>query len=203
MALEYQFFQMQDLGFFDIFLPFVLVFTLVFAILQKIKVLGEKSKNFNVVIALVMGMATVVPHVLWGDPTGISPRLANGYYDVVNIINNSLPQVSLVVIIILMALLIIGILGKRFELGNGSLSGWMAALAFLVVGFIFAGAAGWWDYPVWLYFLFSDMNLLALVLVILAFAIIIWFVTKEDKPNDEGAFSKIGKSFGELLKESK
>src|SRR3989344_1351569 len=46
-------------GGFDVLLPFLLVFTIVFAILEKTNILGEDKKNFNVIIALVIGALLV------------------------------------------------------------------------------------------------------------------------------------------------
>ena len=76
-----------------------------------------------------------------------------------------------------MALLIIGVLGKKFELdGEAWTSGGMVLIAFLAIGYIFGNAAGWWDSPAWLYFL-GDRETVTLIIAILIFAIIIWFIT--------------------------
>jgi hypothetical protein len=184
MALEGTFAQLEALGLFDVILPFILIFTVVFAILQKVKLFGDNSKNFNVVIALVMGLAVVFPHVL-------------GYYapqnDIVLIINHALPNVSVVIIAILMALLIIGVMGKKWSIGTNSLSGWLAIAAFAVVIYIFGSAAGWWMMPWWLDIL-NNPDIMSLVVVILVFAIIIWLVTK-----DGGEQKKSGPSIAEQM----
>lgn len=178
---------------FDVLLPFILVFTIVFAVLQKINLFGDNSKQFNVIIALVMGAAVIYPHVM-------------GYYppekDIVNIINQSLPNVSVVVVAIVMALIIIGVLGKRFEIGENALSGWIALGAFAVVLYIFGNAAHWWEAPAWMYFL-DDPDTMALIITILVFAIIIWFVTKEPKKEGTGLYERIGKDLGSMLKGGK
>ena len=81
MALEGPFYQLQELGLFDVILPFMLIFALVYAVLTKVNIFGPGTKNYNIVIALVMGLAVVFPHVL-------------GYYpenqDIVVIINHAL-----------------------------------------------------------------------------------------------------------------
>lgn len=190
------FWQLKELGLFDIILPFILVFTLVFAILQKTKILGEKSKNFNTVISLVMGASVVLPHVLMGTGTN---RLTNGLIDPVVVINNALPSVSIILIAVLMVLLIFGIWGSKVRLGNSSLSGIIALFAFLSVIYIFGGAAGWWVLPRygWLGVL-SDPNTQALVVTILVFAIIIWWITKDDTKESEKK-KGIGDFFGSIL----
>jgi len=40
----------------DLVLPFLLIFTLVFAILEKTKILGDEKKQINAIIAFVMGL---------------------------------------------------------------------------------------------------------------------------------------------------
>ena len=57
------FFQsLERWGLTDIMLPFLLVFVLVFAVLEKTAVLGADKKNFNVIVALVLALATIIPH---------------------------------------------------------------------------------------------------------------------------------------------
>lgn len=197
MALEQIFAQLQSFGVYDVLLPFVLVFTVVFAVLQKTHLFEEK--RFNVMIALVMAASTIFPHVLWGISDTTDGMLSNGLVDVVEIMNNSLPNVSVVVVAVLMALIILGVMGNRVELGNNSLSGWIAILAFGVILFIFGNAAGWWYRPGWLEFL-DNPDVMALVIVVLVFAIIIWFITKEDKQHETGMWNKVGDSFAGLLK---
>jgi hypothetical protein len=171
MAFQDTFGQLEYLGLFDVLLPFILIFTIVFAIMQKAKIFGDNAKNYNIMIALVMGLAVVFPHVL-------------GYYppekDVVLIINHALPNVGIVLVAIIMALLLLGILGGRMELGGGSLSGWIAMASFGIIVFIFGAAAEWWGLPDFLSVL-NDPDTMALVITILVFAIVIWFITKEDK----------------------
>lgn len=177
-------------GFYDFILPFILIFTVVFAIMQKVKIFGEapEARRFNVIVAMVMGLAVVIPHALGLYPPG---------QDVVQIMLESIPNVSIVIIAILMALLIIGMLGKRVEIGGNSLAGWIAIAAFALVVFIFGNAAGWWDLPFFRY-LISTPDLLALVVTILVFAIIIWFVTSE--PKNKSDDSGLGKDFSSFLK---
>jgi hypothetical protein len=167
-------------GFTDVLLPFILVFTIVFAALQKTRILGEGKKQFNVIIALVMGAAIIFPHV-----TGSYADLIG--FDPVVVINQSLPQVSIILVAIVMVLLIIGVFGNELDFAGTPLSGWIVILAFLAVLLIFGSATGWIALPDWLYFL-NDPQIQSLVVMILVFGIIIWFVTKEDKKADEKGF---------------
>ena len=61
----------EDFRVMDVLLPFLLIFTIVFAILQKTKIMGKERKNYNVVIALVVALSVVIPHVTGSYPAGI------------------------------------------------------------------------------------------------------------------------------------
>lgn len=185
-------YRLEYWGIVDVLLPFLLIFTVVFAIMQKAKPLGDdaKAKSYNIVIALVMALAVVIPHVL-----GVYPENA----DVVEIMNKALPQVSLILVAILMVLLIVGLFGGKATWG-GALSGWLAFCAFLVVVYIFGRAAGWFIYlPDWLYWL-DNPDTQAMLLVIAVFAIVIWLITKEPGEGKMGEnLDKFGKSWSELF----
>lgn len=180
-------------GLSDVILPFILVFTIVFAIMQKVKPLGsekERHKPFNVVISLVLALSVVIPHVLGYYPPGA---------DIVNIINAALPQVSIVLVAILMVLLIVGLFGGKAEWG-GALSGWIAFFAFVLIVWIFGRAAGWFYYlPNWLYWL-DNPDTQAMLIVVAIFAIIIWYITKDEKDAKEpSSVEKFRDSWGELF----
>jgi len=187
--------RLQDLGVLDVILPFILVFTIVFATLQKTKILGEDEnkkprKNFNAVIALVMGLAVVIPHVIGSYPSPDS--------DIVNIINSALPNVSAVLIAVIMLLLIIGVFGNKVDIAGSTLSGWVVIFAIVATVFIFGNAANWFrQLPDWLQFL-NNSDTQSLIVVILVFAIIIWFITKEEKKKDPKAYSGI-EDLGRIL----
>jgi len=178
--------QLEEMGVLDVILPFILVFVIVFAVLQKTKVLGTEEdgkkprKNFNAVVALVMGMAVIIPHVLGTYPAG---------GDVVDIINTSLPHVSVVLVAVLMLLLMIGVFGGDVNIAGSSLAGWAVLFSIVATVFIFGSAAEWFMLPGWLDFML-DPELQTLVVVILVFALIIWFVTHEpkEKKKDEPSF---------------
>ncbi len=166
-------------------LTFILVFTLVFAILQKTKIIGEGKKNFNVVVALVLSLLTIWPHYLGNVPPTRDP---------VHIITNSLPNVSIVIVAILGVLLLVGVFGKNLDIAGTSLAGFVAIGAFAVIIYIFGASAGWWaDFPPMLNFL-NDSDTRAVLITVLVFAIIIWFVTSD------GDDVSVGGGLGNMLK---
>ena len=164
-------------GFLDVVLPFILVFTIVFASLQKSKILGDGKKQYNVIVALVMAAGIIFPHV-----TGSYVDLIG--FDPVVVINQSLPQVSIIAVAIIMMLLIIGIFGNDIDFAGSPLSGWIVIAAFIAIVLIFGSAVGWFSLPNWLYFL-SNSEVQSLVVMILVFGIIIWFVTRDEKEKDK------------------
>lgn len=180
MVTEGALYTLERLGLTDVILPFILVFTIVFAVLQKAKIFGAESKKYNVVVALVVGLLVVIPHVTGRYPPGA---------DVVEIINEAIPAVSVLLIAVVMFLVLIGIF---FEPKAG---GWVSSivllLSILAVVWIFGKAAGWWyRMPFWL----DDPDVQALVIIILVFGIIVWFITAE--PGGRGVWDML-KDVGE------
>lgn len=188
MGFQELFWNLEAWGFVDVLLPFILVFTIVFAILEKIKILGEGKRQYNTVFALVMAAAFVFPHV-----TGTYLDLIG--FDPVLVLNQSLPQVSIIVVAIIMVLLIIGVFGNNIDFAGTPLSGWIVVIAFIAVAMIFGSALEWFYLPDWLYFL-SDPEIQSLVIMILVFGIIIWFVTKDDKEKkmEDSWMYRVGKA---------
>jgi hypothetical protein len=144
-------------------------------------------KNINVVVALILGLAVIFPHV-----TGRYPA----QYDVVNIMNQALPQVSLVVVAVIMVLLLIGLFGGESSWIGGSIAGGIALIAFIIVVYIFGAAANIWDYITWLSWL-SDPDTQSLVVVLLVFGLITWFIVKDEKKAPGEGFMK---GFGDFFR---
>lgn len=192
----------------EVILPFMLIFTLVFAVLQRTKVLGTEDgkpmKNYNVVIALVMALGTIIPHFLWGmySPTRTC-RLSNGFIDVVCTINNALPNVSLIIVAVLMFLIVIGIWGKNVDIGGTTLGGVVGIASIIAIVAIFAVAAGWVGrMPNWLGFL-RDPQTQALVVVILVFGLIVRFIVgPSDKDKEKEGKQNFFEKFADGLKGS-
>jgi hypothetical protein len=181
-------YKLQEIGVLDIIIPFILVFTIVFAVLQKTKILGTEEdmktpkKNFNAVIALAMALAVVIPHVVGMYPSESS--------DVVNIINSALPNISVILIAVIMMLLMIGVFGGEVNVAKSGMAGWAVLFAILATVFIFGSAAHWWELPNQLGFL-MDSDTQALVVVLLVFGAIIAFIMGDNKPKDPKKYSTI------------
>ena len=103
----------ESYGVVDFLLPFILVFTISYAVLGKTNMLGTNNR-FNVIIALVLGLLFVIPHVTGQYPAG---------YDPVLIMNQSLPSISLVAVAIFSVLILLGIFGGGGFVDNELLRG--------------------------------------------------------------------------------
>ncbi len=117
---------LKDFGLFDVILPFLLVFAVVFAILEKTSILGKDKKNLNSIVALVLGLLAIAAN------------------KVVTALTSALPNVVLLIVISVSFLLMIGIFLKEGELDlSEKHSGWYKAFSFVMliaVIFIFLGA---------------------------------------------------------------
>ncbi len=181
--------RLQDVGALDIILPFLLFFTILFAALQKTKVLGEKSKKFNIVVALVIALLIVIPHIVYDNRNPVDGRLGGklaGLPDVVEIVNNSLPSIAVWVVAILMLLLFIGVGWKEeAKLGTPPWLKWtFFGVGIIIVGYIFGSSAGLFQsLPVPLRFLNDPINQ-ATLLIIIVFGLIIAFIVSGDSEGE-------------------
>ncbi len=182
---------LEDIGLLEIALPFLLVFTIVFSVLEKTKILGEGKKNLNVVLSLVMALSVVFAHTSNAFPTSFDP---------VEIINRALPSVSLLVVAVLMLLVIIGVFAHDRVMLGVTMPGWIAFFSILAIVFIFGAAAGWWGDDIGSGALvdFFGEDAIAVFVMILIFAIIIGFITSGGD-SKEGALERFGFNFNELF----
>lgn len=182
---------LETIGFVDVLLPFLLIFTVIFAILEKTKILGEGKRNMNVGISFIFALMVVVPHVTGNFPAG---------YDPVAVINAALPSVSLVVVAIIALLILIGVFaGDKLVFGMSS-AGWIGLFSLVAIVFIFGSAAGWWQtgFLQWLEDLFGT-DIVAVVVMLLVFGIIIAFVTGGGSEEKVGAMGRIGSALNDLI----
>ena len=81
---------LQQLGIYEVILPFLLVFTISYGILQRVSIFG-KQKSINTILALAIGLLF----------------LQNEY--LVVSLNRFLPNVSFIILLVIMFLLLVGI----------------------------------------------------------------------------------------------
>lgn len=174
------FYYLQTAGILDILIPFVLIFTVLFAVMKNVHIFADQKQQIT--IALAITFLVLIPHI-----TGSIPA----EYDVVQIINNSLPSVVLIIFVLLSAFILLGFIkGEKVDFGDVG-TGVVALASIIIIGVIFARSAGYLqntNWPTWLYWL-DDPHLGALVIVILMFALITWFIVK---PAGSGGLKKFG-----------
>jgi hypothetical protein len=169
---------MINLGVYDVILPWLLVFTITFALLEKTKVLGMDDidgtkvtkKNLNAMVALVTGFVIVASSEL------------------VSIINTVLANVVLLLLLSVLFLLLVGSFGKDEEAELDE--DWKKALTglmFIGILIIFIHALGWLDD---LYGLFTqgiDGTIVAsIVLILVLVGGMAWIVGSNGNGNKGG-----------------
>jgi len=155
----------QAWGILDFLLPFLLVFTIVYAVLSKAKIPGEK-KAYHVIIALVLGLLFVTPHIMGTYPLG---------YDPVQVLNETLPSISLVAVAAIMLLLLMGIFGTKFASAAAPV---IALVSIGFVAYIFGASLNFWTGPYDAFSWWSE-EVTELLIVILVFGLVIWFIIRE------------------------
>ncbi len=164
---------LEQYGIVDFLVPFILVFTIAFAVLQKTKILGDK-KNFNVIVSLVLGLLFVMPHLTGKYPLG---------YDPVQVLNDALPSISLVAIASIMLLLLMGIFSTDFAKSAAPL---IAIIAIGFVAYIFGAALNLWTGPYDTFYWWTP-EITQLVIILLIFGLVVWFITKEPGSKTPGS----------------
>ena len=199
MAIDFvgAFQRLEALGLTDLILPFLLIFAIVFAVLDRARIFGEERRRVNVVVALVISLLVVIPHITGDYPPG---------GDVVEIMNTAIPNVSIVIVAVVMLLILIGVFGVNVNIAGQSLGGLVAMVSVGLIIFIFGRSSGWFGTPLppWLSWL-GDSDTQALMIVLLMFGVIIWFVTSGEE-KDGGAtqgIKSLFETFGRALERSK
>lgn len=154
--------------FVEVVLPFLLVFTVVFAILQKTKVLGEGKKQIDAIVALVVGLIVIS----FGFATGIIVSLV--------------PILAVGVVVILVFMLLYGMVYKEgdFDLHKG-VKITIGAIAAVVVVIAVLVSTGGLNYLIEVFWYSGEgsgllTNVVFIVVIIAAFlAVVLWNPKKD------------------------
>lgn len=175
-----------------VILPFILIFAIVFAVLEKTKVLGktdEQSRRYATVVAFVVALSAVFSHY---------QGLYIGQYSVVEHIARALPGVALLLVAIVMMLLTIGLWTGKKPDGSKGIGAWFTMLSGIIVIGIFLASFGWWNVPNWLWFILNS-EVLALVIAIIVFGLIIRFIAGPGDKSKDKEKNKRGKAAQAML----
>jgi hypothetical membrane protein len=162
----------EEVGLYDVVLPFLLVFTIVFAILEKTRVFGTEKidgneyskKNLNAVAAFVIGFFVIASSKL------------------VEIITTVSSYTVLLLLLSVLFLLLVGSFMKEGEGGflKGNWNYFFMILMFVGIVLIFIYALGWWD-RVWDFFRFqTGGEVVGSIILIVIIVLFIWYITKSE-----------------------
>ncbi len=153
----------QELGVFGVLLPFLLVFALTFAILQKTKILGADHRNLNIIVSVVLGLLF----------------LQNVY--LVELVQLFLPKIGMAMLFFLMFMLLVGVFMGDKVWGEGN--GWKtAAIILAAIGLLWASFSDYADTGVlwWLEDFLASIGLSIQSLVFLIVIIVaLYLMTRE------------------------
>ncbi len=164
---------MGKIGVYDVILPFLLVFTIMFAILEKTKVLGVEKidgrettkKNLNSIVAFVISFLVIA-----------STKL-------VAVISEVMANIVLLLILAISFILLVGVFFGSKEFTLESYPGWtkfFMVLMFLGIVVIFLNALDWLKYIMAL-FIYWDAEWASSIILMIIVIVFIWFITKEPK----------------------
>ena len=123
----------KEFGLFDVVLPFLLVFAVIFAILEKTKILGTEKinkeevprRNLNTIVSFVIGMLVIATN------------------KIVTAINQALPNVVLLVVFIICFLMLVGAFYKTDEFKfTETHKGWVVGFSIFILDYVIKNFSG-------------------------------------------------------------
>ena len=164
------------IGVYDVILPFLLVFTIVFAILEKTKVLGTEKvegksltkKNLNSIVAFVVSFLVIA-----------STKL-------VSVINQAMADMVLLLILVVCFLMLVGVFFGSKEVTLENFPGWtkfFMVVMFIGIVLIFLNALDWLQYVAALFIYWDSQWASAIILLIVVLAFMV-YITKDSKPSE-------------------
>ncbi|MFH1276587.1 MAG: hypothetical protein ABIH82_05745 [Candidatus Woesearchaeota archaeon] len=160
-----------EIGIYDIVLPFLLVFTIMFAILEKTKILGidkingqeYTKKNINAIFSFVVAFLVIASTQL------------------VAIINQIMAHVVLLLILAISFLLLVGVFFQDKEFSLQDYPNWIKffmILMFIGIVIVFLNALDWLKY-IFAVFLYWDADWAGAIIFIVVIIGFMYYVVKE------------------------
>ncbi|MFC2136030.1 hypothetical protein ACFLTH_15555 [Bacteroidota bacterium] len=166
---------LNELGLYDVILPFLLVFTIVFAILEKTKIFGVEQvegetvtrKNMNAMVAFVMAFFVVASSKL------------------VALVNMVASHVFLLILLVVLFLMLAGILQKEgeFALSEGWSRGFMIG-GLIIIVLIFLNAIGWLEEIYDFLVKYWDSDAISAIILLILIVIFIAWLTRNPKTKE-------------------
>lgn len=157
-------YQLESFGVFDVVLPFLFVFVLIFGLLEKTMILGKENgkprTNINAIVGVILGLFFITQ------------------FEIVQTLTNFLPKVSLFMIIAVMFLLMVTFFGAKFHEGPSNPTMWLIYIGAIVAIYWALGPSLGIELPYWAYGDWIPWVIMTGLIVL------IWFVIKgpSEKP---------------------
>lgn len=157
---------LENVGAFDIALPFILIFTVSFAIMQKIQLFGAKKKNIDLIVSLVLALLAIRNIFL------------------IEMLNRFLPNIAMFLIIILMFLLILGTFGGPLTGFKGFMAGVAVIISLLFVIMSLSSDLSYgFVFPNFLTDFFLDYQTKSIILFVFGLVAVIYFTSAGNETN--------------------
>jgi len=154
---------LQSPFFINAVLPFVLIFTVVFAILQKSEILGKGKKQIDAIVALVIGLIVI------------------SFANAVGIINSLMPFLAVGTVVILVLMIMVGLFHFDKEKGVFPQPVKIGLMVVVIIAVVVAVmiATGAWDYIKLNWFSgpgggVIGTNIIFAIIIIAAIAVALW-----------------------------
>jgi hypothetical protein len=174
----------DQMGLYDVVLPFLLIFTITFGVLEKSKIFGTvpfdgkqiPRKNLNAMVAFCTGFFVVASAQL------------------VALINGFVAQVALILVILIMFMILVASMHKEQKDGfslfdlHKNWAKFFVFIVFIAIVLIFLANVGWLG-PLWAYVTVNwNQELVGTIALFALVAGFIWFITdtKDDKKDSKG-----------------
>lgn len=186
LAFDY----MRSWGLDEAILPFLLFFAVIFAVLMKVKIFKDPEddtkadRKMNAIIAFVIALMVVVPHIIGAYPPNANP---------IDMVNQLLPSAAAIIFAIVLILIIVGMMAQETP-GIAPITriaglGGVAIILWIFIANMFPALG------LSLGFM-RDPRTQALIVVLAVFAVIVWFITKEEKPKPKEPYQRLHELFG-------
>lgn len=173
-------------GWFHIVFPFLLVYAIVFTILNQIELFREK-KPVKVIISFVFGIFSVSFPISttcsYGGSSFVSGCTLGDLMMMLfpKVTALTMGILALYIIAAMLGVDLVDFLGKDAQNGN-IIRYILGGISFLVIGYYFGIGMDWWSNDfrnLWLIDLLTD----PLLWVIIVFAFFFWYISKDDEPH--------------------
>jgi len=164
---------LKDIGIYEYYLPFVILFSLIFGLLTKSKIFGEdkKSKNLNVIISLAAAF-----YIMAYSPLGVT---------LTQFFANLFTELAVMLVTILAFMMIVALLipitGKE-KMEFPKAAKYIGLFGVLIAAGIYLSSGGMAIFPglqeIALPVLGIDPQDLAIIVLIVLTAIVIWWMSK-------------------------